>query len=80
MPGVGDVEKVFHLTPLQQGMLLHSVDRPEEGFYLNQVVMELVGGGVSELLRRSWSEVVTHHGALHAVTGEICFGVGGQQR
>ena len=71
MPGVGDVEKVFHPTPLWQGMLLHSVDR-----YPNQVVMELVGGGVSELLRRSWSAVVACHGVLHSVAGEICSGLG----
>ncbi|MFL6120970.1 amino acid adenylation domain-containing protein [Actinophytocola sp.] len=62
----GAVEQVFPLTPLQQGMLLHSVAEDGLGVYVNQVVVRLAGVIQPELLRTCWSEVVGRHGALRA--------------
>ncbi|NYD44504.1 amino acid adenylation domain-containing protein/non-ribosomal peptide synthase protein (TIGR01720 family) [Actinomadura luteofluorescens] len=60
----GAVEKVFPLTAMQQGMLLHSVGDPDAGFYVNQIVLTLRGPLDASRLRDSWQWVADRYPAL----------------
>ena len=60
------IQDIFPLTPLQQGMLLHSLLEPEAGFYLQQVIGELREQIDPAALKRAWAEVVGRHPMLRA--------------
>ncbi|MFJ6730599.1 condensation domain-containing protein, partial [Streptomyces sp. NPDC091281] len=55
-----DVEDIFPLTPMQSGMLFHTLAEPGSGAYFEQ--MSFVLDGVTEpgLLERAWQHVTDH--------------------
>ncbi|MFC5720643.1 amino acid adenylation domain-containing protein [Streptomyces gamaensis] len=58
---VGDgrgVEDLYPLTPMQSGMLFHSMAEPDEELYLEQIAFVLEGVGDPRLLGRAWQQVV----------------------
>jgi len=57
-------EDVYPLSPVQQGMLFHTLLAPEEGFYQDQVRMDLAGEVDLGAFRRAWSEVLGRHPVL----------------
>jgi hypothetical protein len=59
-----DIEDIFPLSPLQQGMLFHSVYAPETGVYFEQSCWKLNGSLDSAALERAWQKVVDRHPAL----------------
>ncbi|XXY54893.1 amino acid adenylation domain-containing protein [Sorangium sp. So ce269] len=59
-----DVEDVFPLSPLQQGLLFHSLWEPGSGVYVEQVTCRLEGTLDVGAFRRAWEAVVEHHGVL----------------
>ncbi|MEY4509249.1 MAG: hypothetical protein RLZZ450_1371, partial [Pseudomonadota bacterium] len=58
-----DIEDIYPLTPMQQGLLFHSIDAPEAGTYVNQLDVE-VRGLDAERLARAWQRVVDRHAIL----------------
>src|SRR5688500_11483931 len=58
------VEDVYPLTPLQHGMVFHSLLSPDEGEYVGQSRYRLDGPLDVDALARAWSVVVARHGAL----------------
>ncbi|HEX8184731.1 MAG TPA: condensation domain-containing protein, partial [Blastocatellia bacterium] len=58
------VEAVYPLSPLQQGMLFHSLNAPGSGVYLLQWTFELEGGLNVSAFRRAWQRVLDRHEAL----------------
>ena len=52
------------LTPLQQGMLLHSLPAPGAGVYLQQLVCDLHEPIDLAALRGAWTLLVARHDAL----------------
>ena len=62
--GRREVEEIYPLTPLQQGLLFHSVKSPESGLYFEQARVELEGRLEPAVLRRAWAEVAERHAAL----------------
>ncbi|EWC63893.1 hypothetical protein UO65_0808 [Actinokineospora spheciospongiae] len=52
------VEDVYPLTPMQSGMLFHSLAQEGEGLYLEQVTCTLAGVGDPALLAEAWQRVV----------------------
>jgi amino acid adenylation domain-containing protein/non-ribosomal peptide synthase protein (TIGR01720 family) len=62
--GRRDVEDIYPLSPMQEGMLLHTLMAPDSGVYLEQTTFELEGVLDAPALRRSWERVVERHGAL----------------
>jgi amino acid adenylation domain-containing protein len=58
------VQDIYPLTPLQQGMLFHSIESPGSGMYFNQISCGLDGNVNVPALELAWREVVNRHGAL----------------
>ncbi|WP_374017555.1 amino acid adenylation domain-containing protein, partial [Paenibacillus thiaminolyticus] len=61
---IGDVENVYALTPMQQGMLFHSRLDPQSGAYVNQMLISLQGELDPAALERSWNTVIQRHAVL----------------
>ena len=60
------VDEPFPLTPLQQGMLFHSLAAPGSGVYQN-VMRFRVRGGVDRIsFQKAWDAVIARHPALAA--------------
>ncbi|TQN27789.1 non-ribosomal peptide synthase protein (TIGR01720 family)/amino acid adenylation domain-containing protein [Haloactinospora alba] len=53
--GVADV---YALTPMQQGMVFHSLLEPDSNAYVEQVVVEVEGVSDTAALARAWQRVV----------------------
>ena len=61
---VQDLEDLYPLAPLQQGMLFHDLYAPGSGLYLQQLTCTLSGPLDREAFRRAWQGVVDRHPAL----------------
>nr|AWI62627.1 nonribosomal peptide synthetase [Cystobacter sp.] len=59
-----NVEDIYPLTPMQQGMLYHSLAAPGSEVYFEQMCCSLRGRLVPAVLERAWQEVVNRHPAL----------------
>ncbi len=59
-----EVMDIFPLTPMQQGLLFHSLDRPDSGLYVEQLVLDLEGDLEPESLHHAWEGLLTRHAAL----------------
>ncbi|MDX3187036.1 non-ribosomal peptide synthase/polyketide synthase [Streptomyces sp. MN03-5084-2B] len=53
-----EVEDIYPLTPMQSGMVFHSLVDGAAGTYLNQVRLRLTGITEPERLARAWQQVV----------------------
>ncbi|MGC4060226.1 MAG: amino acid adenylation domain-containing protein [Aquabacterium sp.] len=58
-----DIEDVYPLTPMQEGMLFHALEAPGSGLYVNQMNVE-VEGLDEERMSRSWQAMVARHPIL----------------
>ncbi|WP_434056901.1 non-ribosomal peptide synthase/polyketide synthase [Bradyrhizobium tunisiense] len=58
-----EIEDIYPLSPMQQGMLFHALRDGESGNYVNQIGLEIRGldGGK---LRAAWHEVSARHAVL----------------
>ena len=59
-----NVEAIYALSPMQQGMLFHSLYAPEESLYVVQCPCTLSGKVSPEALQQAWQEVVNRHSVL----------------
>ncbi len=59
-----DVEDFYPLSPLQQGLLFHSLSDEGDGLYFNQTLLGLEGALDVEAFRRAWAAVVDLHPIL----------------
>jgi hypothetical protein len=62
-----NIEAVYPLSPMQQGMLFHSVYDPESRLYFEQMSCVLHGDLDIESFKRAWQEVGNRHPALRTV-------------
>ncbi|MCU1734442.1 MULTISPECIES: non-ribosomal peptide synthase/polyketide synthase [unclassified Pseudomonas] len=62
----GDVQDIYPLSPMQQGMLFHTLYEEEAGNYINQLRVEVEGLDIPRF-RAAWQAVVDHHEALRSV-------------
>ncbi|MFJ3925914.1 amino acid adenylation domain-containing protein [Streptomyces sp. NPDC090022] len=60
------VEDIHPLTPMQSGMLFHSLSEPGAGAYFEQMTFELDGVADPALLERAWQLVADHTDVLRA--------------
>src|SRR5213082_3578456 len=68
-----NVEDLYPLSPLQQGMLFHTLYSPGTGAYLEQYGMDLLGTVSVDAFREAWQRVVDRHPVLR--TGFVWEGV-----
>ncbi|MFO1417388.1 MAG: amino acid adenylation domain-containing protein [Methylotetracoccus sp.] len=64
--GVEGIEDVYPLTPLQEGLLFHSVYEPDSGVYVEQLGCTLEGTLDVEGFVGAWREVVGRHPVLRS--------------
>jgi amino acid adenylation domain-containing protein/non-ribosomal peptide synthase protein (TIGR01720 family)/FkbM family methyltransferase len=60
------VEDVYPLSPLQEGLLFHSLYEPDSGQYIEQLSCTLEGDLDALAFRAAWERVILRHGALRA--------------
>jgi amino acid adenylation domain-containing protein/non-ribosomal peptide synthase protein (TIGR01720 family) len=60
----GRVEDAYPLSPLQQGMLFHSLEAPDQSNYFEQFTFHLAGALDPAVMRRAWQAVVDRHDVL----------------
>ncbi|MDH3222330.1 MAG: amino acid adenylation domain-containing protein [Gemmatimonadota bacterium] len=60
----GNIEAAFPLTPLQEGMLYHSLRDPTSGFYHGQVSFRLEALIQPDLMRQAFQRTVDRHESL----------------
>ncbi len=66
-----NIEDLYPLTPLQQGMVFHSLADPESGAYVEQTSCLLDGQLDAEAFERAWQQVMQRHPILRtAFIGE----------
>jgi amino acid adenylation domain-containing protein/non-ribosomal peptide synthase protein (TIGR01720 family) len=61
-----NIEDVFPLSPMQEGLLIHTLLEPDSGIYLMQERYRLENAVDPELFLRAWDQVILRHPALRA--------------
>ena len=59
-----DVEDIYPLSPMQQGMLFHTLYETGSGIYFDQMGCEIEGDLDVAAFRRAWSDVMQRHEVL----------------
>lgn len=61
-----DIADMYPLSPMQEGILFHSVSAPEAGLYMPQTAIRLSGPVDSQALRAAWQAAVNRHPVLRS--------------
>ncbi|MBO1350490.1 MAG: amino acid adenylation domain-containing protein [Hormoscilla sp. GUM202] len=59
-----NIEDIYPLSPMQQGMLFHTLSSPESGVYFEQLLCKLQGEINIWAFEKAWTRVVERHQAL----------------
>lgn len=62
-----NVEDIYALSPIQSGMLFHSISEPNSGVFVQQISFTLRGDWQLERFRESWNKVVHRYAALRTI-------------
>jgi len=71
--GKANIEDFYPLSPLQQGILFHSLDVPGSGVYCGQMLCELKGNLNLSAFEQAWQQAIDRHSILR--TGFVWQGV-----
>ncbi len=63
---MADIEDILPLTPMQQGMLFHSIYSPEASQYFEQSAWILTGPLDVPAFKKAWQLIMDRHSALRA--------------
>src|SRR6266852_1764942 len=58
------IENIYPLSPVQQGMLFHTLLAPRSGVYLQQRSCTLHGALNVTQFKQAWQRVLEHHAVL----------------
>ncbi|MEO0770472.1 MAG: condensation domain-containing protein [Cyanobacteria bacterium J06649_4] len=58
------IENMYPLSPMQEGLLFHSLLAPASGVYVPQVVLTLSGEIAESRLRQAWESAIARHSIL----------------
>ncbi len=61
-----NVEDIYPLSPMQQGMLFHTLLDPEAGDYLTQLTGTIEGEQTLKAFRDAWSQLIRRHPVLRS--------------
>ena len=59
-----NIEAVYPLSPMQEGMLFHTLMNPGTGIYLMQNRYCVEGDLDQAVFRRAWTQVIARHSIL----------------
>ena len=59
-----DIEDIYALSPMQQGMLFHSLYAPDSGVYCEQMTCVLKGVLDTHAFEQAWQQVADRHSIL----------------
>jgi amino acid adenylation domain-containing protein len=59
-----EIEDIYELSPMQQGMLFHTLHSPEAGFYFTQLSCTLPDRPNVRALEQAWQQVVDRYSVL----------------
>ncbi|MEH2196828.1 amino acid adenylation domain-containing protein [Nostoc sp.] len=62
-----DIEAIYPLSPMQQGMLFHTLYQPESRIYFEQFRFTLHGDLNKSAFEQAWQQVVQRHSALRTL-------------
>jgi hypothetical protein len=62
-----NVESFYPLSPMQEGMLYHTMYAPGSGAYMGQVTFRLTGAHDLDAFRRAWQAVIERHPSLRTI-------------
>jgi microcystin synthetase protein McyB len=62
-----NVEDIYRLTPIQEGMLFHSLSEPGAGVYLEQFTSVLSGEFDKQAFQDAWQRIVRRHSILRTI-------------
>jgi amino acid adenylation domain-containing protein len=62
-----DIEAIYPLSPMQQGMLFHTLYQPESRIYFEQFRFTLHGDLNKNAFEQAWQQVVQRHAALRTL-------------
>ncbi|MGH9761865.1 MAG: amino acid adenylation domain-containing protein, partial [Blastocatellia bacterium] len=61
-----DIEDAYPLSPMQQGMLFHTLYAPDSGVYCTQLQCDLEGNLGASAFEQAWQTVLARHPSLRA--------------
>ena len=61
-----NVQDLYPLSPLQQGMLFHAIYAPDAGLYVDHIHFTLQGDLDASAFERAWQQVVARHPILRS--------------
>lgn len=59
-----NIQDIYPLSPMQEGMLFHSIYSEESGVYQEQFACKLIGDVRAELFKKSWEVILDRHDIL----------------
>lgn len=59
-----DIEDMYELSPMQRGMLFHTLYAPHSGVYIGQLIYQFDGQLEPTVLHKAWQRVVRRHAPL----------------
>src|ERR1700687_5932091 len=61
-----NLEDLYELSPMQQGMLFHTIYAPDSGTYFEQSVFTIKGELETGAFERAWQHIVDRHSILRS--------------
>ena len=62
-----NIDSIYPLSPMQQGMLFHTLLTPKSRVYFNQILYTLTGCLQKAAMQRAWQQVVDRHETLRTL-------------
>jgi amino acid adenylation domain-containing protein len=62
-----NIDSIYPLSPVQQGMLFHTLLAPKSSVYFNQMLYTLTGRLQKMAMQRAWQQVVDRHESLRTL-------------
>ncbi|GER90134.1 non-ribosomal peptide synthetase [Dictyobacter vulcani] len=61
------IDDIYELSPMQRGMLFHTLYTPHSGVYIEQAIYHLQGALQPDLLRQAWQSIQQRHPVLRTL-------------
>lgn len=61
-----NIEDIYPLSPMQQGILFHSILNPDLDIYITQICLTLEGDINSNNIKQAWQEIINRHQVCRA--------------